>query len=58
MNLNRTKKKTQKLDISIKIPIILKLFLKNLPATIENRQINLSKNKNIFDDNICTYQNA
>ena len=25
---------------------------------IENRLIKLSKNKNIFDDNICTYQNA
>ena len=25
---------------------------------IENRLIKLSKNKDIFDDNICTYQNA
>ena len=25
---------------------------------IANRVIKLSKNKNIFDDNICTYQNA
>ena len=25
---------------------------------VEKRLIKLSKNKNIFDDNICTYQNA
>ena len=35
-----------------------KIIKKNLPAMIENRLIKLSKNKDIFDNNICTYQNA
>ena len=35
-----------------------KIIKKNLPAMIENRLIKLSKNKNIFDQNAYTYQNA
>ena len=35
-----------------------KIIKKNLSAMVEKRLIKLSKNKNIFDDNICTYQNA
>ena len=35
-----------------------KIIKNNLPAMIENRLIQLSKNKNIFDNNICTYQNT
>ena len=35
-----------------------KIIKKNLPAMIENRLIKLSKNRNIFDQNAYTYQNA
>ena len=35
-----------------------KIIKKNLPAMVEKRLTKLSKNKKVFDDNICAYQNA